>query len=118
MERRNFIAKTLKGTLGLSLGYSTLANARSANAIMGANNKIVLSLIGCGGRGVSVLDSIIAVNKDIEVKYLCDVNETLAAIPKEIDKYNKLQGYAPKFINNMKKVLEDKDVDGVVIATP
>ena len=78
----------------------------------------MLALVGCGGRGLTVLNSIIAVNKDIQVKYLCDVNETLAAIPKEIEKHNKLQGYAPKFVNNMKKVFDDKDIDGVIIATP
>ena len=79
MERRSFINKAVQGTLGLSLGYSVLGNAKSTTS---ANNKIVLALVGCGGRGLTVLNSIIAVNKDIQVKYLCDVNETLAAIPK------------------------------------
>ena len=115
MERRSFINKAVQGTLGLSLGYSVLGNAKSTTS---AANKIVLALVGCGGRGLTVLNSIIAVNKDIQVKYLCDVNETLAAIPKEIEKHNKLQGYAPKFVNNMKKVFDDKDIDGVIIATP
>lgn len=112
MKRRKFINKTVQGTLGLSLGYSILADAK------GANDKVVLGLVGCGGRGIQVLNSIISVNKNVEVKYFCDVNETLAAIPKEIEKHGKLQGYAPKFVNNMKKVFDDKDVDGVVIATP
>ena len=84
----------------------------------GANNKIVLGLIGCGGRGISVLSGIVSVNDNIEVKYLCDVNETLPAIPKAIEKYNRLQGYAPKFVTHMKKIFDDKDVDAVVIATP
>lgn len=112
MKRRNFINKTVQGTLGLSLGYSVLANAK------GANDKVVLGLVGCGGRGIQVLNSIISVNKNVEVKYFCDVNETLASIPKEIENHRKLQGYAPRFVNNMKKVFDDKSVDGVVIATP
>lgn len=115
MERRNFIEKAVKGTLALSLGYSTLGNAKT---ILGANNKVVLALIGCGGRGFTVLNSIINENKDVEVKYLCDVNETLAAIPKEIEKHKGKQGYAPKLVNNMKTVFDDKGVDAVVIATP
>src|SRR5258706_3810553 len=112
MERRNFIGKAVIGTLGATLGYSILSDAKDAN------NKIVLALIGCGGRGTTVLSGIVSVNENIEVKYLCDVNETLAAIPRETEKYNKLQGYAPKFVTNMKKVFDDKDVDAVVIATP
>jgi predicted dehydrogenase len=115
MERRSFINKAVQGTLGLSLGYSVLGNAKSATS---ANDKIILALIGCGGRGISVLSGIVNVDNNIEVKYLCDVNETLVAIPKEIERYNKKQGYAPKFVNNMKKVFDDKDVDAVVIATP
>jgi predicted dehydrogenase len=112
MERRNFIGTAVMGTLGLTLGSSILSNAR------GASNKIVLGLIGCGGRGISVLAGIVKVNENIEVKYLCDVNETLAAIPKEIERYKTIQGYAPKFVTNMKKIFDDKEVDAVVIATP
>lgn len=112
MKRRKFINKTVQGTLGLSLGYSMLAQAK------GANNKVVLGLIGCGGRGMQVLNSIISVNKDVEVKYFCDVNETLVAVPREIERHRKVQGYAPRFVNDMKRVFDDKDVDGVVIATP
>ncbi|HTF21109.1 MAG TPA: Gfo/Idh/MocA family oxidoreductase [Chryseolinea sp.] len=115
MERRSFISKAVQGTVGLSLGYSVMADAKN---VLNAGNKLVIALIGCGARGLQVLNSIATVNKDVEVKYLCDVNETLVNVPKEIDRYGKLQGYAPKFVNNMKKVFDDKDVDAVVIATP
>ena len=98
--------------MGLTLAPSILSLAK------GASNKIVVALIGCGGRGISNLTGIIGENENIEVKYLCDVNETLKAIPATIDKYSKTQGYAPKFVNNMKKVFDDKDVDAVIIATP
>ena len=115
MERRKFISDAVKGSLGLSLGYSAVARGAITTK---AGNKLVVALVGCGARGLQVLNSIATVNNDVEVKYLCDVNETLAAIPKEIERYNKVQGYAPKFVNNMKKVFDDKDVDAVVIATP
>jgi len=112
MKRRNFISNTVMGTVGLALNPSILSLAK------GAGNKIVLALIGCGGRGISNLSGLISENDNVEVKYLCDVNETLRAIPAAIEKYSKTQGYAPKFVTNMKKVFDDKDVDAVIIATP
>lgn len=102
MKRRKFISNTVMGTVGMSLGSSILSLAK------GPNNKIVLALIGCGGRGISNLSGIISENDNIEVKYLCDVNETLPAIPAATEKYNKKQGYAPKFVTNMKKYLMTK----------
>jgi predicted dehydrogenase len=104
----------------MSLGAAGIALQPSfANAPKNAAaNKLVLSLIGCGGRGLDVLSGIIKENENIEVKYLCDVNETLSGIKTAIDKYNTAQGYAPKFTGNMKQVFDDKDVDAVIIATP
>lgn len=112
MQRRRFISSALVGTIGLSMRRNALASTRSAN------NKIVLGLIGCGGRGLEVLSGIIGLNENVEIKYLCDVNETLAGIRTAIDKYEKAQGYAPQYVDNMKKVFDDKDVDTVIIATP
>lgn len=112
MERRHFIGSAVMGTLGVSLSNTVFPGA------FGAGNKLVLALIGCGSRGLSVLSGIVTENKDVEVKYLCDVNETLVDIGKAIDSYTTLQGYAPKFVGDMKRVLDDKDVDAVVIATP
>ncbi|HEX5026242.1 MAG TPA: Gfo/Idh/MocA family oxidoreductase [Agriterribacter sp.] len=112
MERRHFIGSAVMGTLGVSLSNTTFPGA------FGAGNKLVLALIGCGSRGLSVLSGIVTENKDVEVKYLCDVNETLVDVGKAIASYTTLQGYAPKFVGDMKQVLDDKDVDAVVIATP
>lgn len=112
MERRTFIGNAVVGTLGLSLASPLMSFTK------GANDKLVLGLVGCGGRGLSVLSGIVEVNENIEVKYLCDVNETLASVPKAIASYKSLQGYAPKFVTDMKKVFDDKDIDAVVIATP
>lgn len=115
MKRRNFISNAVVGSVGLTLGAS-LSPVKAKN--MGAGDKIVLALIGCGGRGRAVLSGIVTENENTEVKYLCDVNETIAAIPEETEKYKVKQGYAPIFVTNMKKVFDDKDVDAVVICTP
>lgn len=113
MRRRSFIHHMSLGAAGIALQPSFANTSKNA-----AVNKLVLSLIGCGGRGLDVLSGIIKENENLEVKYLCDVNETLTGIKTAIDKYGKIQDYAPKFVSNMKQVFDDKDVDAVVIATP
>ncbi|MFI5193396.1 MAG: Gfo/Idh/MocA family protein [Chitinophagales bacterium] len=113
MKRRNFIGRLSLGTVGLTVQRSGLIAP-----LHRANNKIVLALIGCGGRGIQVLNGIIKENEQVEVKYFCDVNETLEAIPEQIEIHKQKQGYAPKFETDMRKIFDDNSVDAVVIATP
>ncbi|MBX2925448.1 MAG: Gfo/Idh/MocA family oxidoreductase [Chitinophagaceae bacterium] len=113
MHRRSFIHHMSLGAAGIALSPSSINQQRKSAA-----DKIVLALIGCGGRGVDVLSGIVRENENVEVKYLCDVNETLAQVPKAIETYKNKQGYAPVFITDMRKAFDDKNVDAVVIATP
>ncbi|MFI5195438.1 MAG: Gfo/Idh/MocA family protein, partial [Chitinophagales bacterium] len=113
MQRRNFISRLSLCTVGLTVQRSGLIAP-----LHRANNKIVLALIGCGGRGIQVLNGIIKENEQVEVKYFCDVNETLKAIPEQMEIHKQKQGYAPKFETDMRKVFDDNSVDAVVIATP
>ena len=82
----------------------------------GANNKIVLALIGAGGRGTQVILSIRQNTANVEVKYVCDVDAGRGG--SVIQELGKLQGYEPKRVSDMRQVFDDKDVDAVVITTP
>jgi predicted dehydrogenase len=113
MQRRDFIGNLALGAAGIGLGSSFTTTKHRTAA-----DKVVVALIGCGGRGRDVLSGIVRENENVEVKYLCDVNETLEGVPADIDTYSKKQGYAPVFVTDMRKVFDDKDVDAVVIATP
>ena len=113
MQRRDFIGNLALGAAGIGLGSSFTTKTHRSAA-----DKVVLALIGCGGRGRDVLGGIVRENENVEVKYMCDVNETLEGVPKDIEEYFKKQGYAPVFVTDMRKVFDDKDVDAVVIATP
>jgi predicted dehydrogenase len=80
-----------------------------------ANEKVVLALIGSGGRGQALATGM-AQLPNVEFKYVCDVAaERGQAGAKDLDK---TQGKAPKLIADMRQALDDKDVNGVVIATP
>lgn len=113
MKRRDFISTTMNGALGISLGASVLTKASFQQ---GANDKIVLALIGAGGRGRTVTFRTCKLNENVELKTICDCNSevgTQATLQAE-----KELGYKPQYVKEMKAVFDDKDIDAVVIATP
>ncbi len=81
-----------------------------------ANNRLILALIGAGGRGTSVILGLQQCRPDVEVKYVCDVDASRGG--RAVSELEKKQGYAPVRIEDMKKAFDDKDVDAVVICTP
>ena len=82
----------------------------------GANNKIVLALVGAGGRGSVIIDGMMRCDSNIEVKYICDVDASRGG--KLLEDLTKIQGYAPKKVSDMRTAYDDKDVNAAVIATP
>jgi predicted dehydrogenase len=82
----------------------------------GANNKVILALVGAGGRGTSVILSLKKCDENVEVKYVCDVDNERGG--SAIQELGKLQGYEPRREVDMRKVFDDRDVDAVVITTP
>jgi len=112
MKRRKFIGKTAIGTAGLTVAGSLV----SLSACTGANDKIVLALIGSGSRGTSTIIGTCKVNENVEIKTICDVNDFKAS--KAIDQIEKELGYKPGHSKNMKEVFNDPDIDAVMISTP
>jgi len=84
--------------------------------IKDANNKVVLGLIGAGGRGTKLILDINSTCPGVEVKYICDVDKTRGG--RAMQELEKNQGYKPQWVEDMRKVFDDNDVDAVVIATP
>ena len=81
-----------------------------------ANDKVVLALIGAGGRGTQVILSMQKCTPGVEVKYVCEVDEERGG--RAIDELEKQQKVRPKRIGDMRLSFDDKDVDAVVICTP
>lgn len=112
--RRNFIKKTTTGTAAITLG-GLVFPASSYSNILGANDHINCAVIGIRSRGKA---HFAAIHKDTNAKilYSCDVDDKI------LEEHNiwcqKNIGYVPKVEKDFRKVLEDKDVDAVFIATP
>ncbi len=112
--RRQFLKYSISGITSLSLSSSAIATTNLP--FLGSNDKIIIGLIGCGGRGTSVTLSMLKNSSNVEVKYVCDVNDLRGWEIK--DELEKLQGFKPKRVNDMRIIFDDKDVDAVHISTP
>src|SRR3990172_5991230 len=83
LNRREFLDRTKQTGLGLAAGVTIL---RSAASVYGApaNEKIILALVGCGGRGTN-LSSDFARRGDCRFAYACDVDSNrLAPVAKAL----------------------------------
>jgi predicted dehydrogenase len=110
--RRNFIKTTAAATIGTSilpsLGFSTITE-----------EKVRLGIIGVGLRGQGHLELALA-RPDVEVVAICDIQQRMVdlCLPL-IEKSGKRK---PQIIlegtQGYKKLLDNKDIDAVIIATP
>jgi predicted dehydrogenase len=112
MDRRDFLKQGVLASVGVGLGVSSLFAASCA----GANDRIVLALVGSGGRGLSCIISCCKINKNVTIKTVCDVNSTKLA--KAVAEVEKELGYRPGATDDMRAIFDDKDVDAVWVATP
>ncbi len=80
----------------------------------GANEKIVLALIGGNNQGRGV--ALNAIKDGAEIKTFCDLDD--AVLAKTGADLAKAQGKNPASEKDFRRVLEDKAIDGVIIATP
>lgn len=102
VTRRTFLASAAVA--------ATFANP--ARAIDGS--RVKLGVIGTGGRGTE-LGRTFSKLQDTTVTLVCDVDANRAAAAAAA--IEKGGGPAPKSFGDLRKVLDDKDVDGVIIAT-
>ncbi|MDR2472630.1 MAG: Gfo/Idh/MocA family oxidoreductase [Tannerella sp.] len=113
MNRRHFIKSGMLASVSYAVGANAVMNV---TACTGANDKIALALIGCGGRGLGCIINCCKVNENVVIKTVCDVNKTkLAKAAAEVEKQ---LGYKPATSDEMKQVFDDKDIDAVWVATP
>src|SRR6266850_1935502 len=118
LSRRNFLRKSgLAVGLGPALvtgGFSLLPRKVRA-AEPGANDKIRLGVIGCGARGRDILGVFLS-NKEVDCAVVCDVDDKmLAQAVAEVESKRKEK---PDAVKDFRRVLDRKDVDCVLVATP
>ncbi len=103
MERREFV-RNAAGT--------TTWTALSASRVFGANDRAALGLIGCGGRGRQVMRGMLEAPNTV-LAAACDVYD-----PNAERASRDLGGGQAKTMKDFRRLLEMKEVDAILVATP
>ena len=116
-DRRDFLKKISIGTAGVVMSSSVNAmSAKSYANIIGANSRINVAIQGLGRRHKGFIEPIVKKESNVKLLYLCDVMKSQRE--KAAQKFSEVANYQPKLENDLRKILEDKDVDAVFMATP
>lgn len=126
ISRREFITRSGFATAGTTLGV----NALSARGLShpGGRDKIRMGFIGVGNRGSQLLNLFIK-HPDVEIAALCDVYEPYTTRVRssvhqrfmetgKVPPMGEQLGSKVQRYSDFRQMLEQKDIDGVCIATP
>ena len=116
-KRREFIKKSILGTAGIAIGGLGFSR-RSYNSIIGSNDRVTVAVVGIRGQGGTHINSYCGMkdSKNVRLKTLCDADEQYFA-----DKVKIVQtrtGETPTTVWDIRRVLEDKEIDAVSIVIP
>ncbi|MBW3623586.1 MAG: Gfo/Idh/MocA family oxidoreductase [Armatimonadetes bacterium] len=108
IDRRRFLGLAATAGAALTVPASPLR-------AMNSNNKLIVGVMGMGGRGIR-LAKICEQQPNVEVAYVCDVDrqradKAVAEVAKVAD------GRSPKALTDFRRILDDPSVDALVIAT-
>lgn len=108
-SRREFLGMTTVAAASAWAGASLFA--AGASALPGPNDTINLGIIGCGRRCKELLPSFMN-SPGVRVVAVCDVNSAHMAEVRQLTGGEKVRAY-----HDYRKLLDDKDVNAVIIAT-
>lgn len=103
-SRRSFLKNT-----GVGVATSAVVTTTGRGRAAGANENVVVGVIGCGGRGVQ-LGKTFQLLENSTVSHVCDPDDQRAGAAKRATG----AAYA---VADMRRILDDKSVDAVVIAS-
>ncbi|MFX0145872.1 MAG: Gfo/Idh/MocA family protein [Candidatus Hodarchaeota archaeon] len=91
-----------------------LLSASLALPAKGANDKVNVGVVGVRGRGRNHIE-LFGERPDCRVAAVCDIDNAQAE--RAVQLVEKMQGIKPKVYRDLRKMLEDKDLDAVSLAT-
>ena len=101
---------------GFAAAGFTIAGTKASGRVLGANDRIRVAVAGINGRGQAHLAAYLRHEGQVEIAYLVDPDSRLfASRSKSVQERT---GNTPKCVQDLRKVLDDKNLDAVSIATP
>ena len=113
ITRRSFLKQTVAASAAFPL--FTVAGTKSSGRVLGANDVIRVGVAGIHGQGNAHIDQYLKL-KDVQVTHLIDPDRSLFASRGE--KIREQGGNQPKCFQDIRKALEDKELDVISIAAP
>jgi predicted dehydrogenase len=108
--RRKFLESSLAAAASI-----TVAGTKSSGKVLGANDTVRIGVAGLNGRGGSHVGAYLGM-KDVQITHLIDPHQ---ATYKNHLKSIAAKGLpAPTCVQDVRKALEDKNLDAISIATP
>lgn len=103
MDRRQFVMS------------AAAAAPLTASALASTNDTIRVAVVGARGQGNSHIRSYLPM-KNVEIAAVCDIDESV--LNKRISEIEAKAGKKPAAYTDIRKLLEDKSIDAISIATP
>lgn len=107
LNRRQFVL----GTAATAAQFVLPRNSAKA----APSERVTLCVIGIRGRGRGLATNFAGL-PNAQITHLCDVNESLLGPFGQ--KITDIQKSTPKLVTDLRRVLDDKSVDAIVVATP
>jgi len=133
ISRRDFIKSTAMGVAGAMVVDKVLAQSIGApfkGSVLGANDRINMGFIGVGNRGTELLKLFLQEKNNCRIAALCDVykpyldrdlksvDPRLTSFSDRIPAMGETFESVPVKYSDYRKLLENKEIDAVCVATP
>jgi predicted dehydrogenase len=121
MDRRQFLQDTAALAASISALQATTARAadetspQTTKKKTSPNEVVRLAVIGVHGQGMSHVNGYNSLN-DARITTICDVDSNV--IGKAMKSVASTHGAEPKYIQDLRRVFDDKEIDAVSIAVP
>jgi len=113
ISRRSFMKRSMGATLSAATGLSLWGNSSSW---AGANDRVRVAVVGIRGHGFGSHIRSYPLLQNVEVAAICDVDENLFG--ERLKWFERNGRPVPKTYVDIRKLLEDKSIDAISVATP
>lgn len=110
ITRRDFLKQT-----SAAAGLAAMGAPGAVRAAGGPNDRLRVAVIGCHGRGMAHIAGYLRA-PNVEIACICDVDSNM--IDKGVAAVEKKQEKKPKGVKDIRRVLDDPEIDAISIATP